>query len=65
MIIDDLADHLTNRQRLAFAALAVACLEPVKAADHVVGQSLPRKQQRDPALLGERGPAGSDIVVIW
>jgi hypothetical protein len=36
--------------------LAVAGLEPVETPDEVVGPSLPRKQKRHSAFIGERRP---------
>jgi len=57
VVIDDLLDHMTNRERFAAATLAVVGLEPVEAPDEVVGQSLPRKQERYSAFVGESGPA--------
>jgi hypothetical protein len=57
VIINDLLNHVTNREWFAAAATSIARLKPVEAAKRVVDFSLLRIQECYPAFVGESRPA--------
>ena len=64
VIVDHLCDHLPDRSGFAAIARNVFRIEPVEAGVGVVGGALLRHQQRKAVALGQRRPAGADIVAI-
>ncbi|MGY4484329.1 hypothetical protein ACVWWR_003520 [Bradyrhizobium sp. LM3.2] len=55
-------DHLANRTRLAAIARGILRTEPVEAGVAVVGALLLGHQQCKAVVLGERRPAGTEVV---
>ena len=62
MINNRFFDHLPNRKRLSFPALAVRGLKPIKAAIWIVGPLLLRKKQHKTVTVRERRPSGAKVV---
>ena len=62
VIGDHPRDHLPDRSGFAAAARDIARIEPVEAGVGVVGRLLLGHQQRKAITLGERRPAGAEIV---
>ncbi len=62
VIGDHPRDHLPDRSGFAAAARDIARIEPVEAGVGVVGALLFGHQQRKAIALGERRPAGAEVV---
>jgi hypothetical protein len=67
VIGDHPRDHLPDRSGFALAARDIARIEPVEAGIGVVRGLLLGHQQRKAIALGERRPAGAEIVsgAVW
>ena len=62
-VIDDhFLDHVADRHRLASPALDVAGAKPVEAVFRIVRALLLRQQEHEAVAIGERRPAGAEIV---
>ena len=55
-------DHVPDRKGFAAVARGVFRIEPIEAGGGVVGRLLLRHQQGEAVALGERRPAGAEIV---
>jgi hypothetical protein len=56
MILYQVLNHLDNRQSLTATAPAVARSKPIEPALRIVRSPLLRKEQCEPALVGECAP---------
>jgi hypothetical protein len=62
MIDDHFLDHLADRHGLASPALDVAGKKPVETVFRIVRALLLRQQEHEAVAIGERRPAGAEIV---
>jgi hypothetical protein len=64
MIVDQVLNHLDNRQSLTATTPAIGWSKPIETALPVVRSPLLGKEQCEPALVGECAPTQSVIDIM-